>query len=96
MQITITGFTRSEGFESDAKSLDVNTRAVLREALTLLLTNPRAKRLRLHTLKGFGKPTIYKIDISSNKAWQVTFELDGNTAHLKRVATHKEMDKRPR
>jgi hypothetical protein len=54
---TITGFTRSEGFESDAKSLDANTGAALRrDALTLLLTNPRAKRLCLHAFKGFVWP----------------------------------------
>lgn len=31
-----------------------------------------------------------------NKAWQVSFELDGSTAVLLRLRTHKEMDRRPR
>jgi hypothetical protein len=47
-------------------------------------------------LQGYGKPTLYKFDVFPNKSWQVSFELDGTTAVLMRICTHKEMDRRPR
>lgn len=92
----VTGFTRTRRFESDAKSLDPETATALRDALKLLKANPRAKSLRLHPLSGYGKPTIWKIDVFTNRSWQVTFELIGNVASLKRVATHKAIDRDPR
>lgn len=89
-------FARSKRFEADAKNLDPVTVQALRDALTLLMANPRAKSLRLHPLSGYGKPTLWKIDVFTNKAWQVTFELIDGVASLKRVATHKAIDRDPR
>lgn len=92
----ITEFARTKRFESDVKGLDHETAQALVEALKLLQANPRAKRLRLHTLSGYGKPTIWKIDVFANRSWQVTFELTGSVASLKRIATHKAIDRDPR
>jgi hypothetical protein len=52
--------------------------------------------LRLHPLTGLPKPTVWKIDVFANHAWQVTFELNGTTAELKRIGTHKSIDRDPR
>ena len=93
---SVTGFTRSARFETEARALDPDTARALGEALQLLLDNPRAGRLRLHSLSGYGKPTIWKIDVYSNRSWQVTFELVGTVVHLKRVAEHARIDRDPR
>lgn len=94
--IRVTGFTRSARFEAEVGCLQPDTIAALGEALKLLLANPSAGRLRLHSLKGYSKPTIYKIDVFANKSWQVTFELEGTTAHLRRIAPHAKIDRDPR
>lgn len=92
----ITGFAYTKKFRAEVESLDPDTRSALQEALKLLLENPQARRLRLHPLSGYGKPTIWKIDVYSNHSWQVTFELNGTVASLKRVATHSKIDRDPR
>ena len=47
----------------------------------------------MHSLKGYD-PKIYKIDILG-KAWQVSFSIDGTVLVLRRLATHKTMDRDP-
>jgi mRNA-degrading endonuclease YafQ of YafQ-DinJ toxin-antitoxin module len=94
--IQITEFARSPRFEAEARALEPTVARALGDALELLLRNPLARSLRLHPLTGFGKPTIWKIDVFANHSWQVTFEMAGTVAHLKRVATHSEVDRDPR
>lgn len=94
--INITGFAYSERFQADLSSLSVDVVRAAKDALKLLQTNPRARSLRLHTLTGMPKPTIWKIDIYANHAWQITFELNGTVAELKRIGTHKTIDRNPR
>lgn len=86
----------SERFKSEFQALEPDVRQACIDALDLLLKNPQAKSLRLHPLSGFAKPQIWKIDVYTNHSWQVTFELIGVTAHLKRIATHKKIDRSPR
>lgn len=89
-------FARTKRFEADVKALDPATLAALSDALKLLMQNPRAKSLRTHTLSGYGKPTLWKLDVYANRSWQVTFEFNDGTASLKRIATHKAIDRDPR
>lgn len=42
------------------------------------------------------KPTVWKIDVFVSHAWQITFELNGTVAELKRLGTHKTIDRDPR
>lgn len=60
-----------------------------------LMPWPTRKVLRHHTLSGYS-PTIHKLDVVQNKAYQLSFEIEGDTAKLLRVTTHKEMDRSPR
>ena len=66
------------------------------EALNLLLKNSRARSLRVHALKGYSKPTLFKMDVYANHAWQITFEMQGTKAILRRLGTHKALDRDPR
>jgi mRNA-degrading endonuclease YafQ of YafQ-DinJ toxin-antitoxin module len=92
----IEAFSYSERFKRDLISSSEDTRAAVKAALALLLTNPSARSLRLHPLTGYGKPMIWKIDVFSNHCWQVTFELESGVAQLKRLGTHKQIDRNPR
>jgi len=92
----IARFDLSKRFLSDVRALPENVRSAANTALKLLKQNPRAKSLRLHTLKGTRKPTIWKIDVLPNHSWQIAFEMDGTTAVLRRIGTHRDIDRRPR
>lgn len=96
MRITVTAFDRSDRFIADAKAAPVEVLDALEEALNRLLQNSQAGSLRLHTLPGYPKPTIFKIDVTANHAWQLTFELDGAMAVLLRLGTHKVLNRSPR
>ena len=94
--IEVRAFTRTQRFEDELKAAPEDAQRAAAEALDLLMRNSKAGRLRCHPLSGYGKPTIYKIDVYANHSWQITFELVGTTAHLKRLATHKSIDRDPR
>ena len=96
MTFTVAAYARSPRFDSDVKRLPPDVRSRLVDALELLRSNPWAKSLRLHSLKGYPRPTIWKIDLAANRSWQVTFELHGTTALLLRVDEHKALDRLPR
>lgn len=59
------------------------------------MQDPIPGRLRVHALKGYKDPRILKIDVFANKAWQITFEMDGETAILRRLGRHKDIDDTP-
>ena len=95
-QIVIERFAYSERFKSEFQKLKPDVQAAVKQALEQLKTNPEARTLRLHPLTGLSKPMVWKIDVFANHSWQVTFELNDKTAELKRVATHKSIDRSPR
>lgn len=48
----------------------------------------------MHSLGGY-YPTIYKIDVFSNRSWQISFNIDGAVLVLRRLAPHRVMDRSP-
>lgn len=94
--IAVTGFAHSARFAADLRGVPPDVQRAALDALALLQANPSAKSLRLHPLKGMPKPTVWKIDVYANHAWQITFELNGTVAELKRLGTHKTIDRDPR
>lgn len=94
--LKIERFAYSERFQDEFQKLEPTVLEAAKDALKLLQANPEARTLRLHTLSGFPKPTIWKIDVYANHSWQITFELNGTTAELKRIAPHKSIDRAPR
>jgi mRNA-degrading endonuclease RelE of RelBE toxin-antitoxin system len=96
MRLSIDSYEYTERFRQDWAKLDAGLKASAKDALDLLLKNPRAASLRFHALKGHGKPTIYKIDVTTSKSHQISFVLDGKRARLLRIGTHKEIDRDPK
>jgi plasmid stabilization system protein ParE len=96
MRVRLERFDFTASFRGELAAAPEDVRIALKDVLRRARENPEAGALRFHSLKGYGKPTLYKFDVFPNKSWQVSFELDGTTAVLIRVCTHKEMDRRPR
>jgi hypothetical protein len=96
MQLKVTGTRRTDRFDADVRAAPIDVARAAEAARKTLIQNSRAGALRLHPLKGYPKPTIFKIDVTANHSWQLTFELDGEVAVLLRLATHKAIDRDPR
>jgi mRNA-degrading endonuclease YafQ of YafQ-DinJ toxin-antitoxin module len=96
LRIQVERFAYSERFKDEFQKLEPSVQAAAKDALDTLLRHPQSKSLRLHPLTGLPKPTVWKIDVFANHSWQITFELNGSTAELKRIATHKTIDRDPR
>ena len=77
----------------DYNSAPKEARIDAENALKKLLINPKAKPLRLEKLKGYD--SIYSIHISKNNAYKITFLIDGDVAILRRLDTHKSIDRYP-
>jgi hypothetical protein len=96
MTVVVESFDYTPSFRDELGAAPADCQSAARHALKQLKLNPRAKTLRLHALSGYKKPTIYKIDVFTNHSWQITFELEGTKAILRRLAPHRDIDRRPR
>lgn len=96
MKLSVSALQVTATFRADVRSAPADIQADATAALDKLLKNSAANALRLHALKGYPKPTIFKIDVRPDHSWQISFELDGQTAVLLRLATHRELDRNPR
>ena len=94
--ITVRRWEASDRFERDFKSAPPEVRKAAVEAIKLLLQDPVPRVLRFHRLTGLPRPALWKIDVYANHSWQITLELDGDKAILKRMGTHKSIDRSPR
>jgi len=84
-----TSFTRS------FSSLPDDIAALAVDAISDLLKDPIPARLRFHPLGGYKKPKIFTIDVTTNHSYKISLELVGSIAVLRRVGTHKEIDRAP-
>lgn len=93
IQIDALAYKRT--FEKDLKKAPPDVQKAVATALEDLMKNPQPAKLRFHSLTGCFDPKILKIDVFSNRSWQITFEMDGTTAILRRLARHKTIDRKP-
>ncbi len=96
MLLTVNGFKRTARFDADVRKAPPDIVAAAETALKKLQENSRAGCLRMHPMQGLPKPMVFKLDVLANHSWQITFEMHHETAHLRRLATHKSIDRRPR
>lgn len=87
--------TGRKSFINSARKLPDNLKEELREALKDLKKYPQPGGLKLEKLSGYRSPGIYTIHFTGNNSHKLSFELDGTTAILRRVGTHKAIDRSP-
>lgn len=93
--LTITEVSFTEKFRKAYKKLPPDIQAHVNEALHNLMKNPRPASLRFEKLKGYRKPNIYTIHATPNHSHKISFELNGSSAILRNVDTHKLIDRQP-
>jgi hypothetical protein len=89
-------FEKKATFVRDFQALPDNIKQACRDALARFAENPRANSLRMHALTGYSDPKVFTIDVTPNKAYKISFEYgDSGAVVLRRVRTHKEIDRAP-
>lgn len=91
----ITAIARKAKFERDLKALAPDIQEAAKEAIRDLFLDPIPASRRLHPLTGFKNPKIYTIDVMSNHSYKISLEIHGQSAVLRRIATHKIIDATP-
>jgi len=92
----ITGLNPTERFKRQLLGLPIDLQRAAREALKDLQRDPVPNSRRMHSLSAYGRPLIYTIDVTTNKSHKISFHLEGTIAVLRRVSTHKAIDRDPR
>jgi mRNA-degrading endonuclease RelE of RelBE toxin-antitoxin system len=87
--------TRNEKFEKDLKSLPPDILLAVKDAIRDLFRYPIPTSRRLHALQGYKNPKVYTIDVTANHAYKISLEINGQTANLRRISTHKVIDRAP-
>lgn len=85
----------TEKFQSDLSKLSKEIKDSVKEALKALLQESRPPWIRFEKLSGHKNPSIYTIHATKNHSHKISFELNGDVAKLRRIGTHKEIDRTP-
>jgi hypothetical protein len=94
-RLQIKALQYKDKFARDLKALPIDVQLAVKDAIADLLKDPVPASRRLHPLTGFNNPKVYTVDVFSNHSYKISLEIEGQTATLRRVATHKVIDGRP-
>jgi hypothetical protein len=84
-----------QSFDKDYKKLSLEIKKQANERLKSLLENPLPKKLRFEKLKDHKNPAVYTIHVTANHSHKASMEIKGEVAFLRRIGTHKKIDKEP-
>ncbi len=91
--VLIARIQQFQRFVRDYNKLTPALRELVDQKLRDLLANPRPPGLRFEKLKGYHRPDLYTIHVTGN--YKISFEIQGDTAILRRIAPHDEIDRAP-
>ncbi|HYE35665.1 hypothetical protein [Methylocaldum sp.] len=80
-------------FDQEFKKLTPELKSLCKKQLAKLLHNPMPSGIRFEKLKGYNRPSLYSIHVTGN--YKISLEINGDTATLRRVACHDEIDRAP-
>lgn len=81
----------SDAFHRQYARLPKEIQQCARKAVKDLVADPHPKRYRLEKQTG----EIWTIHVTANHSHKLSFTLDGETALLRKIGTHKEIDRAP-
>lgn len=79
-------------FERDFKRLSPEIQRAVEECVRDLYRSPIPNSRRAHRIND-SLPKIFSVDVTSNKAYKISFGIDGDTCILRRVGTHRQIDR---
>lgn len=84
----------TDAFKKDFARLSPDIQKLAKDCIADILKDPIPGARRAHNITPRGKkPTIYSVDVTPNKAYKLSFHLDGELAVLRRVGTHRAIDR---
>jgi len=90
-----TAFACKQCFKKDYKKLPKNIQEKVDACLTGMLQNPMPAKLRFEKLVGFKNPNIFSVHVTGNHSHKLSFEINDGIAILRRISTHKKIDRAP-
>lgn len=93
--VRIETINRCKRFDSDYKKLSSDLQQAVLEVLKRLYEYPLPSKIRFEKLNGYRNPFVYTIHVTSNHSHKISLEMKGSTAILRRIGTHKEIDRTP-
>ena len=85
----------SAAFLRDYQKLGPQLQDAVDAAIVGLKEDPISRKWRFEKLRGYKKPNIYTVHVTPNHSHKMSLEQRGDTAFLRRIATHKEIDRSP-
>lgn len=82
-------------FDNDYKKLSPEVKQYWEERLPLLYEHPIPKKMRFEKLHGYKNLSLYTVHVTPNHSHKVSMEIQGSKAILRRIGTHKKIDKTP-
>lgn len=82
-------------FKRDYKKLSPELQQATKNAIRDLLVDSIPGNRRFEKLRGYRDPSIYTIHVTSNHSHKISFEINGDIALLRRISSHKEIDRVP-
>lgn len=84
----------TQSFIKDYQRLSPDIRQAVDQCLKDLERDPIPASRRAHSVSAKGeRPKVFTVDVMSNKSYKLSFSLEGSMAMLRRVATHREIDR---
>lgn len=94
--VRVARVNRRSSFERDLRKLLKRDRPLALRALDKLddlVKAPMPPGLRFEKLKGYADPALYTIHVTGN--YKISMQITGDTATLRRLAPHDEIDRAP-
>lgn len=91
--VVVRSFSLTIRFKKDYRKLDPQLQQRVDSKLEDLCKDPRPAGLVFEKLKGYDNPCIYTIHVTGN--YKLSMQIDGDTATLRRVGNHDEIDRAP-
>lgn len=93
-QCRVTQYKTRDRFDRDLRKAPPDIQKAALAAIDRLISDGSKGSLRPHALSGYN-PKVFKIDVRADHSWQISYEIEGETAILRRLATHSVMDRAP-
>ncbi|MGN4069454.1 hypothetical protein ACS0Y7_33135 [Burkholderia gladioli] len=93
--MAIRSVKKTDRFKKDYDSLTADLKASVDAAIVDLFKDPIPPGRRFHSLGGYKNPRLFTIDVTPNKAYKISLEISGSCATLRRIASHRVIDRAP-
>lgn len=82
-------------FQRDYDKLSADIQELVEGCILDIGQDPIPASRRAHSVTPKGKtPKIFTMDVTSNKAYKLSFHLEGRVAFFRRIGTHAQIDRR--